>query len=62
LRRVVTVRQFLEEVLIDTIHVSVAPIENGRERLLTHEDLLDRFHLEPVHSPSGVTHLLFWRR
>jgi len=25
-------------------------------------DLLDRFHLESVPSPSGVTHLLFWRR
>ena len=26
------------------------------------EDLLDRFHLDTVPSPSGVTHLLFWRR
>ncbi len=33
------------------------------ERLWTSpEDLLDRFHLESVPSPSGVTHLLFWRR
>ena len=61
---VATVRQFLEADLIDTIHVAVAPIEIGRgERLWTsHEDLLDRFHLESVPSPSGVTHLLFWRR
>jgi dihydrofolate reductase len=61
---VATVRQFLEADLIDTIHVAVAPIEIGRgERLWTsHEELLDRFHLESVPSPSGVTHLLFWRR
>ena len=61
---VATVRQFLEADLIDTMHVAVAPIEIGRgERLWTsEEDLLDRFHLESVPSPSGVTHLLFWRR
>lgn len=61
---VAAVRQFLEADLIDTIHVAVAPVEIGRgERLWTsHEDLLDRFHLESVPSPSGVTHLLFWRR
>jgi dihydrofolate reductase len=61
---VATVRQFLEVDLVDTIHVAVAPIKLGRgERLWTsHEDLLDRFHLETVPSPSGVTHLLFWRR
>jgi dihydrofolate reductase len=61
---VTTVRQFLDADLIDTMHVAVAPVEIGRgERLWTsHEDLLDRFHLESVPSPSGVTHLLFWRR
>jgi dihydrofolate reductase len=61
---VATVRQFLEADLIDTIHVAVAPVEIGRgERLWTsHEELLDRFDLESVPSPSGVTHLLFWRR
>src|SRR5579864_4045910 len=61
---VATVRQFLEADLIDTMHVAVAPIEIGRgERLWTsHEDLVDRFQLESVPSPSGVTHLLFWRR
>ena len=61
---VATVRQFLEADLIDTIHVAVAPIEIGRgERLWTSpEELLDRFQLESVPSPSGVTHLLFWRR
>jgi dihydrofolate reductase len=61
---VATVRQFLEADLIDTMHVAVAPVEIGRgERLWTSpEDLLDRFHLESVPSPSGVTHQLFWRR
>ena len=61
---VATIRQFLEADLVDTMHVAVAPVEIGRgERLWTSpEDLLDRFHLESVPSPSGVTHLLFWRR
>jgi dihydrofolate reductase len=61
---VMTLREFLEADLIDTMHVAVAPIELGRgERLWeSHTDLLDRFHLETVPSPSGVTHLLFWRR
>jgi dihydrofolate reductase len=61
---VATVREFLEADLIDTMHVAVAPVEIGRgERLWTsHEELADRFHLESVLSPSGVTHLLFWRR
>ena len=61
---VATVRQFLEADLVDTIHVAVAPVALGRgERLWSApEDLLDRFHLETVPSPSGVTHLLFWRR
>ena len=61
---VATVRQFLEADLIDTMHVAVAPVQIGRgERLWTsHEELLDRFHLESVPSPSGVTHLLSWRR
>lgn len=61
---VATVRQFLEANLVDTMHVAVAPVELGRgERLwAAPEDLLDRFHLESVPSPSGVTHQLFWRR
>ena len=61
---VATVRQFLEADLVDTIHVAVAPVELGDgERLwATHEELLDRFHLDVVPSPSGVTHLIFWRR
>ena len=61
---VATVRQFLEADLVDTMHVAVSPIELGRgERLWSApDDLLDRFHLESVPSPSGVTHHLFWRR
>ena len=61
---VATVREFLDADLVDTMHVAVAPVELGRgERLWNSPDeLLDRFHLETVPSPSGVTHLLFWRR
>jgi dihydrofolate reductase len=61
---VATVRQFLDADLVDMMHVAVAPLDLGRgERLWTSEtELLDRFHLESVPSPSGVTHLLFWRR
>jgi dihydrofolate reductase len=61
---VATVRQFLVADHIDTIHGAVAPVEiGGGERLWdSPDDLLDRFHLETVPSPSGVTHLLFWRR
>jgi dihydrofolate reductase len=61
---VATVREFLDADLIDTMHVAVAPGELGRgERLWTSPDeLLDRFHRDTVPSPSGVTHLLFWRR
>lgn len=58
------VRQFLDFDLVDTLHVAVAPLELGRgERLwISPDELLDRFHLERVPSPSGVTHLIFWRR
>jgi dihydrofolate reductase len=61
---VATVREFLEADLVDTMHVAVSPIELGRgERLWASPDeLLDRFQMEQVVSPSGVTHLLFWRR
>jgi dihydrofolate reductase len=61
---VATVREFLDADLVDTMHIAVSPIELGRgERLWASPDeLLDRFHRETVPSPSGVTHLLFWRR
>ncbi len=61
---VATVRAFLEADLVDTMHVVVSPIELGRgERLWSSpQEVLDRFNLETVPSPSGVTHLLFWRK
>jgi dihydrofolate reductase len=61
---VATVREFLDADLIDQMHFAVAPIELGRgERLWdSPDDLVDRFFLEKVPSPSGVTHLFFWRR
>lgn len=61
---VTTIKEFLEADLVDTLHVAVAPMRINRgERLWTTPDeLIDRFHLETVPSPSGVTHLLFWRR
>ena len=59
-----TVREFLEADLVDTMHVAVAPVEIGRGGRLweSPDELLDRFHLEVVPSPSGVVHHLFWRR
>ena len=61
---VATVREFLDADLVDQMHFAVVPIELGRgERLWdSPEDLVDRFYLEKVPSPSGVTHLFFWRR
>ncbi|GAA1319642.1 MAG: dihydrofolate reductase family protein [Brachybacterium tyrofermentans] len=59
-----TVRQFLEADLIDELHVAVAPLEYGSGLRLwdAPEDLTDRFHLEKVLAPSGVTHCFLWRR
>jgi len=61
---VATIREFLDADLVDAMHVAVAPLDLGRgERLWSSPDeLLDRFHLESVPSPSGVTHVLLWRR
>ena len=61
---VATVREFLDADLVDTMHVVVAPLDLGSgERLWVDQDeVLDRFHREVVSSPSGVTHLLHWRR
>jgi dihydrofolate reductase len=60
---VMTVRQFLDADLVDTLHVAVAPVEIGDgERLWTSPDELDdRFEHDVVPSRSGVTHHLFWR-
>ncbi|MEV7287138.1 dihydrofolate reductase family protein [Streptomyces sp. NPDC093252] len=59
-----TIRQFLDAGLVDTLHVAVSALELGSGRRLweSPEDLLDRFHLEIVPSPSGVRHHLFWRK
>jgi dihydrofolate reductase len=58
------VREFLDADLVDTLHVAVAPLELGRGVRLwdSPDDLLDRFHRDTVPSPSGVTHLIFWRK
>ncbi|MBY5161905.1 dihydrofolate reductase family protein [Salsipaludibacter albus] len=60
---VTTIRAFLEADLVDTLHVAQVPITIGTGKTLWErpDDLLDRFHLDRVPSPSGVTHLLFWR-
>ena len=58
------IRQFLDADLVDTMHVVVAPIEYGTGLRLwdSPDELRDRFHLEVVPSPSGVTHHFFWRK
>ena len=59
-----TIRQFLSANLIDYMHVVIVPIVLGRgERLWDGlEGLEQRFNVESVSSPSGVTHLTFARR
>lgn len=58
-----TVRDFLAADLIDHLHVVVVPILLGRgERLWDGlEGLEERFRIESVTTPSGVTHLTFTR-
>jgi dihydrofolate reductase len=59
-----TVRQFLAADLVDYAHVVVVPIVLGRgERLWDGlEELEQRFQVESVSSPSGVTHVTLTRR
>jgi dihydrofolate reductase len=59
-----TLRQFLGADLIDHLHIAVVPIVLGRgERVWDElEGLEERFDVETVSSPSGVTHLTFTRR
>ena len=59
-----TIREFLAAGLIDYAHIVVVPIVLGRgERLWDGlEALEDRFQIEAVTSPSGVTHLTLSRR
>jgi len=58
-----TIRQFLAADLIDHLHVAIVPILLGRGEHLWDgfEDLEQRFDVESVSSPSGVTHLTFNR-
>jgi dihydrofolate reductase len=59
-----TVRDFLAADLIDVMHVVQVPILLGRGVRLWDglEGIEDRFDIEVVSSPSGVTHLTFTRR
>jgi dihydrofolate reductase len=59
-----TVRQFLAAGLIDHMHIVIVPIVLGRgERLWDGlEGLEERFDVEAVSPPSGVTHVTFTRR
>jgi dihydrofolate reductase len=59
-----TVREFLAADLIDHMHVAVVPIVLGHGEPLWSglEGLEQRFSVESVSSPSGVTHLTFARR
>jgi dihydrofolate reductase len=58
------VRDFLVADLIDTLHVVQVPILLGRGARLWDglEGIEERYNLEVVSSPSGVTHLTFTRR
>jgi len=58
-----TVRQFLAADLVDHLHVVVVPLVLGRgERLWDGlEGLEQRFDIDTVSTPSGVTHLTFTR-
>ena len=57
------IRQFLAADLIDHMHVAIVPIVLGRgERVWDGlEGLEQRFNVESVSSPSGVTHLTLTR-
>ena len=59
-----TVREFLAADLVDHLHLAVVPIVLGRgERLWDElEGLEQRFDVEAVTTPGGVTHLTFARR
>ncbi len=58
-----TVRQFLDAGLIDTLHVSIAPVKlGGGSRFWdSSDDLLDRYRRDVVPRPDGFEHHLFWR-
>ena len=58
------VRQFLAADLIDHMHIALVPILLGRGESVWDglEGLEERFTIESVSSPSGVTHVTFTRR
>jgi dihydrofolate reductase len=58
-----TVRAFLAEDLVDHLHVVLVPIVLGRGVRIWDglEGLEERFDIESVTTPSGVTHLTFTR-
>lgn len=58
------VRDFLVAGLIDTLHVVQVPMMLGRGVRLWDgtEGVEERYDIEAVSSPSGVTHLTFTRR
>jgi len=58
------VREFLQADLIDFMHVVQVPILLGRGTRLWDgtEGLEERFTIEAISSPSGVTHLTFTRK
>lgn len=58
-----TVRDFLAADLVDHLHVVIVPIVLGRGVRLWEslEGLEDRFTVESVTTPSGVTHVTFTR-
>jgi len=57
-------RAFIAEGLVDHIHVVQVPILLGRGVRLWDglEGMEERYGIEAVSSPSGVTHLTFTRR
>jgi dihydrofolate reductase len=59
-----TVRDFLAADLVDHLHLAVVPIVLGRGVRLWDglEGVEERFDVESVSSPSGVTHVTFARR
>jgi dihydrofolate reductase len=58
------IRQYLAADLVDHMHIAIVPIVLGRgERVWDgQEGLEERFEIESVSSPSGVTHMIFTRR
>jgi dihydrofolate reductase len=61
----ITIRQFLDAGLVDTLRVAVSPkveLGSGSRLWESPDELRDRFRLDIVPSPSGVIHHLFWRR